>query len=167
MPPYRGRGVDWRALLGGRGGGGQAQHHRARHGGAQRVGDGVRAGITARCGAGQLGQVRGVGAGQLAERGLVLLDFTQDQVEFPVLLGLLAGLEEGSHVNTPGVDIFPVTAIKISVGFPLLPDSWPMINQFQPDHQSVSSFMALDGEFLPAGDVQVQVLPSAARVMVK
>ena len=37
----------------------------------------------------------------------------------------------------------------------------------QPDPAHLSSFMALDGEFLPAGDIQLQVLPSAARVMVK
>ena len=38
---------------------------------------------------------------------------------------------------------------------------------FQPDANYLSSFMALDGEFLPAGDIQLQVLPGAARVLVK
>ena len=38
---------------------------------------------------------------------------------------------------------------------------------FQPDANYLSSCMALDGEFLPAGDIQLQVLPQAARVLVK
>ena len=56
--------------------------------------------------------------------GVLWLMIVRQNVTRLGLLGLLAGLEEGSHVNTPGVDIFPVTAIKISVGL-LLPPSLP------------------------------------------
>ena len=31
------------------------------------------------------------------------------------LIKLLVSLDSGEHVNIPGVDIFPVTAVKISV----------------------------------------------------
>ena len=48
--------------------------------------------------------------------GVLWLMIVRQNVTRLGLLGLLAGLEEGSHVNTPGVDIFPVTALKISVG---------------------------------------------------
>ena len=48
--------------------------------------------------------------------GVLWLMIIRQNVTRLGLLTLLAGLEEGHHVNTPGIDIFPVTALKISVG---------------------------------------------------
>ena len=36
------------------------------------------------------------------------------------LIKLLVSLDSGEHVNIPGVDIFPVTAVKISVSIKIL-----------------------------------------------
>ena len=87
----------------------------------------------------------------------------------------MLAIESGAHVNIPGVDIFPVTAVKIQVKtFPLTPSGLllsvmslfhPLL--FQPEPSGLPSNMTLDGERLPAGPVQCQVLPGAGRVMVK
>ena len=49
--------------------------------------------------------------------GVLWLMIIRQNVTRLGLLALLTGLEKGHHVNTPGVDIFPVTAVKISVCF--------------------------------------------------
>ena len=47
--------------------------------------------------------------------GVLWLMLVRQNVTRLGLIALLTGLEQGHHVNTPGVDIFPVTAVKISV----------------------------------------------------
>jgi len=66
------------------------------------------------------------------------------------LINFMVSIESGRHVDMPGVDLFPVTAAKIT-----------------PDTTGPMSNMAIDGECIPAGPVQAHILPGAARVMVK
>ena len=47
--------------------------------------------------------------------GVMWLLLIRGNVTRMALIKLLVSLDSGEHVNIPGVDIFPVTAVKISV----------------------------------------------------
>ena len=82
--------------------------------------------------------------------GVLWLLIVRSSVTRASILRFMLSAESGNHVNIPGIDIFPVTAVKI-----------------QPDPTSLPSSMTVDGEQIPAGPVQCHVLPGAGRVMVK
>jgi len=62
------------------------------------------------------------------------------------MLGVLTGLDHGSHVKSPFCDVFSVKALK------LVPQT-PGIG-----------FIAIDGELFPSQEITVEVLPSLATV---
>ena len=86
----------------------------------------------------------------LPDDGVLWLLIVRSSVTRSSILRFMLSAESGNHVNIPGIDIFPVTAVKI-----------------QPDPTSLPSSMTVDGEQIPAGPVQCHVLPGAGRVMVK
>ena len=60
----------------------------------------------------------------------------------------MIGLEDGSHLQVPNVDMIKVKAVRL-------------------EPKSNEGHLTVDGEPLEHGDVQVSVLPSAGRVLVK
>ena len=49
--------------------------------------------------------------------GVMWLLLIRGNVTRMALIKLLVSMDTGEHVNIPGVDIFPVTAVKISVHY--------------------------------------------------
>lgn len=82
--------------------------------------------------------------------GVLWLLIVRPSVTRMSLINFMVSIESGRHVDMPGVDLFPVTAAKIT-----------------PDTEGHPSYMAIDGECIPAGPIHAHVLPGAARVMVK
>jgi len=82
--------------------------------------------------------------------GVLWLCIVRASVTRMDMMKLMVLIETGQHLDIPGVDIFPVTAVKI-----------------QPDQNGPEGKMTIDGESIPCTSVQAQILPSAARVMVK
>ena len=56
--------------------------------------------------------------------------------------------QKGNHVNYPGIEVIPVTAFRMV----------PSEN---------SGFLTMDGESIPVGPIQAQVLPSSLNLYVK
>ena len=65
------------------------------------------------------------------------------------LLKLMAKIEEGKHETVAGVEVIPVTAFR------LIP------------HDVDVGYLTTDGESIPVGPVQAQILPSIASLYVK
>ena len=65
------------------------------------------------------------------------------------LVKFFNGLEEGNHIHIPGVEIIPVRAARI---LPSNPDI---------------GTLTIDGECIPVGPIQAQILPSMANLYVK
>jgi len=86
----------------------------------------------------------------LPDDSVLWLLIVRSSVTRGAIFKFMLSMESGSHVNIPGIDVFPVTAVKI-----------------QPDPTSLPSSMTVDGERMAAGAVQCHILPGAGRVMVK
>ncbi|XP_023330241.1 sphingosine kinase 1 isoform X3 [Eurytemora carolleeae] len=82
--------------------------------------------------------------------GVLWLLLVRESCSRTDLVRLMKEVEHGTHMNMPGVDLFPVSSVKI-----------------QPVSEFPESFMSLDGEKIPSGPVQVEVMPGAGRVFVK
>ena len=66
----------------------------------------------------------------------------------PNLLKALSALENGSHLGIPGVELIPVDAFR------LVPA------------QDVG-YMTIDGESIPIGPIQAQIMPTVINIFVK
>lgn len=65
------------------------------------------------------------------------------------LLKCFTSLEEGKHIDIPGVEVIEVDAFRLVPG------------------NEEEGCMTTDGECIPVGPVQAQIIPSIANVYVK
>lgn len=78
--------------------------------------------------------------------GIMWLIVIRAGVSRAQVMYFLASLQTGDHVHSPYVDVTPIHAFRL-----------------QPSQQD--GFMTVDGEVIPCGAIQAEVLPSIARVM--
>ena len=81
--------------------------------------------------------------------GLLYLMLVRKGVSKSRLLKLLMESESGNHVKIPGIDIIPVKAFRMV----------PTDND--------SGFLTMDGESIPVGPIQAQIVPSMLNLFVK
>ena len=81
--------------------------------------------------------------------GLLYLLIIRKEVSRSNLLHFFNAVEEGKHVHIPGVEIIPVRAARISPS------------------DTDSGTLTIDGECIPVGPIQAQILPSMANLYVK
>ena len=77
------------------------------------------------------------------------------------LLKIIFEAEEGRHVNIPGVDLIPVTAFR------MVPENSGKGSQDSGNGNKFSGNMTSDGESLPVGPIQAQIMPNMATLYVK
>ena len=81
--------------------------------------------------------------------GLLYVLLIRKEASKKDLLKLFNNLEVGNHIQIPGVEIIPVHAVRIS-----------------PSNLDIGT-LTIDGESIPVGPIQAQVLPSMANLYVK
>lgn len=90
-----------------------------------------------------------IAPGSRIDDGLLHLLLVRKEVPKGALLKFLNEVEEGKHVHTPGVELIPVEAFRL---IPL-------------DRES--GYMTTDGESIPVGPVQAQVMKSMVNLYIK
>lgn len=90
-----------------------------------------------------------IAPGSRIDDGLLHLLIVRKEVPKSALLKFLTDVEEGKHVNLPGVELIPVEAFRL---IPL---------------DTESGYMTTDGESIPVGPVQAQVMKSMVNLYIK